>query len=290
MLNVVDRMLTLWKRRLKPPSRAGRAAPLAFRNFAPGRLRSTVAGGWLVTLAGMRRRVPLAAALSLMAGIAAVTPGQAAVSAGALQSSGECGPVLGGAPPSDPPPTVQFQVELARRIVTYGDAFAFWSEYSWSCFQPRPAGDPRLELRAVGERVFRPAGGAARLLARSEPLNAEATAGVVTWEIKPALTAEYRVWWSGWTSEPSRMVVRPALVLRRTGRVLSLRIVAARDYTGRRVFVQRRRLGRWKTTGTLLVRAGSQVRFRAEGDDGRLRVFVPSAFGYAYAVRLVQRA
>lgn len=222
-----------------------------------------------------------AALLLLATGIAAV-----ATAATPERSIAGCGPAPGGAPavPGDPPPSVQFQVEIARRTVTYGDSFAVWAQYTWSCFTPRPAGDPTLERRVVGDRVFRSAVDGARLLVRNEPLNAEATAGVVTWEIKPRSTAEYRIWWDGWTSEPVRMAVRPALSIRRRAGAYVLRVVAGRDYAGQRVVVQRLRRGLWTATGAITVGARSTARFRSGRRRAGVRFVVPAAFGYARAV------
>jgi hypothetical protein len=142
----------------------------------------------------------------------------------------------------------------------------------------------------TGERVFRPAGAEARLLAASEPLAAGVTAGVVSWEIKPSRTAEYRLSWGGSESAPVRMLVRPAVSLRRVGQSFVLALSAARDYAGRRVLVQRLVRGRWATTRPLTIGPGSRARFSAARTGGRLRVVVPAAFGYAPAISRVVRA
>lgn len=174
------------------------------------------------------------------------------------------------------PPRVRAELASRDRMITFGESVLLSPVLSVDPPVPGPL-NPEFEARPDGEMGFQAAS------VRRIASGSVEECGPGDFLATPKVSTTYRVVWRGAMSNEVRILVRPAVSLRRVGRsaaVVSVR--AARAYSGRTVTVDVRRARGWRPLKRVTLHGDGRARFRAPGAVVRVRV--PAVPGYFRAV------
>jgi hypothetical protein len=160
-------------------------------------------------------------------------------------------------------PAPQQTIRASRSIVVYGNSVALTGGIG----RPMPNQKIALLLRLYGESS-----------AKAIALVQTDANGRWRYDARPGSRSSYSTCWlePRLRGQTVTVRVRPHVTLRRRGRSFSTKVIGARSFNGRKVFLQRKSGRKWRSirSGTLRRRAR---RFRVELPRGssRLRVLFP---------------